>query len=390
MKVLHVFLKSMKENVRDWKILITALVFGPFFVMLYYFAYGNTVPSYHVIVYNQDKEVVLSDGADIQFGAGLIKELRNFKVPDSDLTIKVTEMSDLGKARQMVINKEADLLLEIPEDFSQTVKKHSEGEKNTQANLKLYGNSTNPKYIMAASIAGSIAQEYAAIASGINVPIAVTEELLEKRKIKNDFDYSVPGLIILSVIMILFTASASIIKEIDKGTIKRLQISRMTTFDFLVGISIVQVIITFFAMALTIFTAIGFGFKPAGKIFDAAIIGFLACMSVMAISLIVASLLKSIFDLMTIGTFPWFILAFFSGGMFPLPQIKVFEFGGRAFNLTDILPTSHAVAAMNKILNFGMGLQDLVFEVVMILVLTIFYFMIGLWLFRRRHMKAAY
>ncbi len=119
------------------------------------------------------------------------------------------------------------------------------------------------------------------------------------------------------------------------------------------------------------------------------LVGFLACLSIIAISIIVAAYLRTIFDLLTIGCFPFFILMFFSGGMFPLPPLRLFTVGDRAMNINDLLPTTHAINAMSKILNYGVGLRDVAFELAAIIVLTIVFFAVGVWVFTRRHMRAG-
>ena len=58
-------------------------------------------------------------------------------------------------------------------------------------------------------------------------------------------------------------------------------------------------------------------------------------------------------------------------------------------NINDILPTTHAINAMSKILNYNAGLSDVVFELGAIIVLTIVLFAFGIWLFTRRQMQAV-
>jgi len=57
-------------------------------------------------------------------------------------------------------------------------------------------------------------------------------------------------------------------------------------------------------------------------------------------------------------------------------------------NINDLLPTTHAISAMSKILNNGAGLNDVVVELGAIAVLTIVLFAFGIWLFTRRQMRA--
>ena len=56
MRLISLFRKTVFENLRDWKILILTLAFGPFFVALMYFYLGETTNSpYRVMVVNRDE-----------------------------------------------------------------------------------------------------------------------------------------------------------------------------------------------------------------------------------------------------------------------------------------------------------------------------------------------
>lgn len=388
MNILNIFSKTFKENIRDWKVLILTIGFTPFFVLLMYLFYGSTSVQYNVLVYNADKGAI-AENSSISAGKGLISAIKAAVNADGNKIFNIKEVDEISKGKNLIKDKSADIFLVIPEDFSSVINFCTQGKSAKKANIELYGNMTNNRYLIAAVYTDSYINRYVSASTSIELPINYKEEFLETSHLKREFDFYVPALIVISVIMILFTASASIIKEVDKDTIVRLRISKLNTFDFLSGISLVQVIITILSMTISLVTAVMLGYKPSGSIFSVLVIGILASISVTSISLIVSSFLKTIFDLMTIGCFPFFILMFFSGGMFPMPQIKLFNIGNYRFNLTDILPTSHAVSALNKIMNFGSGLSDVVFEIAAMLILTIAYFVIGTVMFKRRYMKAA-
>jgi ABC-2 type transport system permease protein len=188
--------------------------------------------------------------------------------------------------------------------------------------------------------------------------------------------------------MLMFTAAASIIKEKDKGTLVRLQMSNMKVHEFLTSVGMTQVVIGMLAVGVTYFTAWGLGYRMTGSWGAVMAVCFLSSVSVIAVSLLVAAFLRTIFDLLTIGCFPFFVLMFFSGGMIPLPPLSLFTLGGRSVNANDILPTTHTIAALNKIMNNGMGLGDVTYELAAIAVLTAIYFMAGIVLFDKRHLKA--
>jgi ABC-2 type transport system permease protein len=141
-------------------------------------------------------------------------------------------------------------------------------------------------------------------------------------------------------------------------------------------------------MGMTYLTAVALGYHTTGSLIAMIVVGILSCLAIIAISVMVAAVLRTVFDLMTVGVFPFFILMFFSGGMFPIPTISLFALGERSINVNDILPTTHSITAFGKILNQGAGLSDVVFEMGAIVILTVLYFSFGIWLFTHRHMKA--
>ena len=204
----------------------------------------------------------------------------------------------------------------------------------------------------------------------------------------SDFDLYVPALLALALMMLLFTAAASLIKEKDKGTLIRLRLSNMTTVEWLSAISVAQVILGLTSMGLALLTAVALGYRTSGSLVAVLMVGALTGMAMVAISILVAAWLRTVFDLMTIGCFPFFVLMFFSGGMFPIPDVQLFSVAGHTVNINAILPTTHSVSALGKVLNFGAGMSDVAFELGAVAVLTLVYFMLGVWLFTRRHMRA--
>jgi ABC-2 type transport system permease protein len=162
----------------------------------------------------------------------------------------------------------------------------------------------------------------------------------------------------------------------------------MTTLEWFSAVSLTQIIVGLLTLALTFLTTVALGYRTSGSLSVVMVVGLLSSLSVIAISLLVAAFLRTIFDLLTVGCFPFFILMFFSGGMFPLPPLRLFTVGSRSVNINDVLPTTHTITALGKILNFGAGLGDVAFELGAITALTVVYFVAGAWLFTRRHMRA--
>ena len=107
------------------------------------------------------------------------------------------------------------------------------------------------------------------------------------------------------------------------------------------------------------------------------------------VGLIVAAFSKTVSQAFIIANFPLIFFMFFSGAVYPLPRVRFFEVAGRVISLYDVIPPTHAVVALNKILTLGTGLMDVLYELVSLVVLSALYFAIGIWLFHQRHMRTA-
>ena len=380
------FQKTFKENIREWKISILALVFGPFFVYMMYAYFGNSTISYTLLTINRDQAVAAAAGR-LSAGADLLAQLENARYPDGKAIFKVKRIMDAESGKRELKNRDADLLLIIPADFSLRLRQVQEKSNRGVPRLTSVGDHGNARFTMAAAFADFIIYTYVSEATNVQMPLQIDFRSITRSRSLNEFDLYVPALLVLAIIMVLFTAAASLIREVDKGTMTRLVLSKLSTFEFLAAIAANQVLIGTAALGLTFLSALHVGFRSSGSIPLFLLVGALSSLAVVAISILVAAFIKTIFELLTVGVFPFFVLMFFSESMFPLPRLTLFRLAGHTFYANDVLPTSLAVKAFNKILNFKAGLGDLGFEIGGIVILTMLYFLLGVWLFRRRHIR---
>ena len=378
MKTLSCFIKTFRENLRDWKILILVAVFAPFFVYLMYMYAGDPgTSSYNVIIINNDQTG--------SFSGDLIGEWKNFKTEEGQSVLKIQLSADTIAAKKLIKNRDADLLITIPQDFSESFSKFLVTGNGLLSQLRSYGDQANVKFIMAASLVDYLTFSFVGKKTGIEMPINIKYEFAGRGRSLNEFDLYVPAMLVLSVIMMLFSAGASIVREIEKDTITRLRLSNLTSFEFMTALSLIQIIIGMICLLFTLFAAFSVGYKTSGSIPLLLIVGTLTCFSVISISIITACFIKNMFGLLTLGCFPFFILMFFSDCFMPLPKIDIFNLAGNQIYLNDILPTATATRAINKILNYNSGFSDISFEVVWIFALSIVYFTIGVLLFRKKY-----
>jgi ABC-2 type transport system permease protein len=378
MKTLACFIKTFKENLRDWKILILAIVFAPFFIYMMYMYMGDSGSVlYNVALINNDNK-----GA---FSNELIGELLKIQTEDGRPVLKIITVSDSVTAKEMIRNKDADLFVTIPEGFSDSFNLLTASGKDLLPPIKSYGDQANVKYMIAASFVDYTAFSYVGQKTGIEIPLNVEYEYAGRGKSLNEFDLYVPALLVLSIIMMLFTAGASIVREVEKDTITRLSLSKLRSSEFMTALSLNQIIIGLICLFLTLLAAFSVGYRTSGSIPLILFVGALTCFSVISISIITSCFIKTMFGLLTLGCFPFFILMFFSDCFLPLPKINLFNLAGHQVYVNDILPTATATRAFNKILNYDSGFSDVSFEILWILALSLVYFFIGVWLFRKKY-----
>jgi len=377
MRTLACLEKTFLENLREWKILSLTLVFAPFFVFLMY-AYFHAAPSSYTM---------LVRGGDGVAARGLINAWKSATNADGSPVFRVIEIADRAEAEKRVLNRDADLLTDIPAGFSAAVEAMVRGTAATPPTLTHHGNASNPRSTVAMGFADYLAFQFAYEATGATPPIAVHAVMIGAAQQVTEFDLYVPALLVLALIMVMFTAAAALVKEVDKGTMPRLILSRLRVGELVAAVSINQVLVGTVALLLTYGAALSVGYHPQGSLAAVVAVGAVSTLSVVAIGLLTAAFLTTIFELLTVGCFPFFVLMFFSDCMVPLPKIPLFSVAGFTFNATDVLPTSVTVRAFNRILNQGAGLADVTTELGVIVLLTSVYFAAGAWLYRSRHMR---
>lgn len=373
------FRKSLLESVRDWKILVMTLTFAPFFVVLMYFYFAEAPTVYRIVVVNRDAG---------RAGAALIAQMSGVRSTQERVVLRVREEADTAEGRRLLERGSADLVVEIPADFSRVLEAVGRRDAAASARVRTLRDPANVKSLMAAAFADYLAYEYAAVVTGYRGPIELDARTIRSEARPDEFALYVPALLALAVIMLLFTAAAPLIREKDKGTLVRLRMSNMTVLEWLAAVSATQVVVGLVTVGLTYATAVALGYRPVGSVAAGLVVAVASCLALIGISVVVASFLRTIFDLVTIGCFPFFALMFFSGGMLPLPEVTLATVGRLTIHANDVLPTTHTVSAFGKVLNRGMGLGDVTGELAAILLLTALSYAVGAWLFTRRHMRA--
>ena len=332
MKILSIIKKSIKENIRHLWLLILTISLTPFFVGFYWAISEAEKPNYEILLVNQDAGIEFQS-KNYNYGALIIEEIKKMDKDSLHFPMNIKVSNDRSVAIEKLKNKKADALVVFPNDFSKKVQDLLFSNKEESINIEFVGDLTSIKYMVTAIWAGETFSEFIYEATDKKNPVKITETSIGISGRIDDFDFYVPGLLILSIIMILLPASISIIHEVENKTMLRLKLSNLTALEFLTGISTVQLIIGIISIALALLVAVGLGFEYAGSLFNVLIIAVVSSISVIAISLILAAFTKTATEVLIVGNFPLFLLMFFTGVAIPIQAKELFSIGGYPITL---------------------------------------------------------
>jgi len=382
MKILSVIGKSLKEQIRSYWLLLLSLSMGPFFIFIYYLILESEKPQYDILFVNRDK------GAPaFNHGEFLTSFLAEYKLENAAVPFTLLEVKGRDEGIEKVKNNKADALIIIGEDFSEGIEKRRLGDTITAPGVEFIGDLTNPNYLIAAVWANEIINEYALRATGQKRVVEVTETALGVSATISQFDLILPGILIVSLIMLMFTASIAFVCEVENKTIIRLKLSKVSAFEFVAGISIVQWMVGIVSVVLTLITSLFLGFKYSGSLAIMVLVASLTSISIISFCLIIAAVTKTAGEVLVVGNFPMMLFMFFTGAAFPLNGEPWFTIGGYPVNLQGLMTPTHAISALKKTLVMDMGLASIVPELIAIILLTIIYFAIGAYFFKKRHLK---
>lgn len=386
MKAFDIARKSFKEHLRSKLILLLTLAMGPFFIFVYFLITQSSTPSYTLLLLNTDRGVQIGN-AEINHGNQLLKFFTQQRPDTFPYPFLVRKVRNAQEGLLLLNEKKADALLTIPATFSRELEARKNKDSLALPQLEITGDLLSVKYLVSAIWANEFTTAYTVKATNGSRLFTVKETALGTSGSVTEFDLLVPGLLIISVIMLMFTASIAFVSEVENKTILRLKLSGVSALDYLAGTGSIQVLIGLLSVAFTLFTAIGLGFRQEGSWLVLFVIAGFTSLSIIAFSLLIAAVTKSASEVLVVGNFPMFLFMFFTGAAFPLKSDSLFSIAGYPVTFQSLLSPTHAISALNKTLIMKMDAASVLPEMTALLLLTLVYFFAGAVLFKRRHLK---
>lgn len=351
-----IFFKAARQQRRDLAGIALTMFTTPFFVFFYWVVFSNHDPTVEIALL-----------APQERAAELTRALEAATSADNDLRLEISPTASLDAAIDDARSGHVDLVIHIEPDA-----RHQ--------HITTHYDTNNPRSIVAAGVATRALLGALSPAPQPNTPRFTTSPLGETR---TAFEQYVPNLLIFAIIMLVFSTSMAIAKEIEQHTIERLMMTNISSTEYLAGVSAFQFVLGLGSFAMTLAMAILLGYEPGGSLALTATIMSLTILSCVGLGVVIASISKSVARAFLTGSVVMFLLMLFSGIVFPLPSWEPITIGSRAWGPFDLLPTVHAVRALGRTLDMSADARDILPELFALAVLSLASFTAGAIIFKR-------
>ena len=205
------------------------------------------------------------------------------------------------------------------------------------------------------------------------------------------FDYQAPGLIVFALLLQASSVAQDLAKESDRGTLARLKLSNMRSFDLLFGTLLTWIVIAVAQILLLFGVAVALGFSWSGganSIELAVLVGIIGGIASISLGLLLAAFTKNERQAAQLGVLIAVPVSFLSGAFFPLPNETLGTAFGTEFQVYDVLPWTQVADALRQILIFGSGFGAVAVYVGFAIVLTAILFVAGMISYSRMRLRA--
>lgn len=423
MKFISIAIKDFKELIRDQRGLFMILGFPLFFMLVFGFAFGgmgqeNEPHLLAVVNYDQGAIFPLTN-EEVNFGNNFTEVLQDSKYEDSDVNLFNVTVTTESEADRLIKSREVDAAIIIPEDFSQSMVQLINSNLNQQNIMVIPEGTTNSSNnftsviikgdtsfsnfgVSQAILVGTLQQFQEETVSAISETISpstapsaesitTSVESVPGTESFSMFDFLAPGMMVFAILLLATTVAAALSREVETGTLARLKMSRMRSFDLLFGGLIPWSLVAAAQIVILLVVAIIMGFKWQGGLNSLILAIFIAVIggiASVALGMIIAAFAKNDRQAANLGTLVTVPVSFLSGAFFALPPVVIGDFLGKQVQIYDLLPWTHTLTALRAVLTFGEGLNDITYSLGWMIVLTLILFVIGVGIFSRTRLSA--
>lgn len=373
MKTVQVALKSLREIVREPQLLGLTLLLPVIFMGLAAVSYGGSLaPTYAVWVI---------DRTAAEAGQ-LIERLADRRYADGRPVFSIQTVQDYALANEALKSGEATLLL---------ILEPAAAPHSIPVEMRLVGDALSGKFYRASVLMEEGIRQLDLELSGRPERVRVVERSLSSRAAsgpQTEFDLYAPGMIVFALLMIIPQTAMLVAREIRRDTLRRLLLARVSTSEFLGGVTLAQMAVALVQVSLVFAAALAMGFQNQGSLWLALLIGVIVSLSAIGLGLIVACFSENDSQAANVGSTVAMLQVFLSGSFYQLLPLTLFRVAGHQIDLFDVFPATHGFSALQQVLVYGADSSQVVFRCSSALILSLLHLGVGVWLFDRLQMRS--
>jgi len=362
-KALNIARKFLREILREPSVLALILLIPLAFLGIIAFAYSEPYQRTHTLW------VTVAEGGD----SGLIQALQAAQYPDGTPLFAVTTVDDPQEAQQVLKDRRIAAFLEV--------------DTNVTLKTKVHGDALNPHFYRLSVILDGILYQHADQIAARTSPLRIVETRYAPSGPSNEFDQYTPGMMVFTLLMLVPQTAMLVGREARWGTLRRLRLSRLRPWEFLLGVSLAQMAVAAILVLVVFLVALGLGYQHNGSLPLAMCVALAISLSAIGIGLIVGCLVENDSQAVNLGSTVTMLGVFISGAFFPMPSTTLFTLLGHSITLFDFFPATHGLLALQQVLNDGAALTHIAFRLGATLLLSLLYFVLGVIIFSRRKLR---
>jgi ABC-2 type transport system permease protein len=357
-KIFFVARKSLIELLREPMLLGMVLLTPLAFLLVYGFAYQTP----HLKTYRVLATVTA------EAGNGAVGYLRTLRHPDGRPIFIIETASDGAGIDSALRDRTAAAYLAI-----------DPGSDGVPFSYTIRGDALSADFLSASAALESRLSQYLLDSAGIHLPVRVAENPIPALSFgaRTDFSVYAPGLLVFAILLLIPQTALLLGREMRTRTIRRLQLSGVSSFAYLGGIGVSQLVMAAVQIALFLFGLILFGLDYSRALVPIFLASFLTAVSAVGAGLIVGCFVQNDSQAVNLGASVTMLQVFVSGSFFPIPASPLFHLFGHEIAWNDLFPATHAMTALQQAVTYGADLGQIGFRLAATLVLSLLFFLIG-------------
>ena len=365
-RTLLVARKTLVETLRDPILLVFVLGLPVFFMLICYIGYGHTpkTATYPVLVFSNTHQ------AD-----ALLAKISAATYTDGRPNFAIEKISSRDEAETSLKDRKAAALLILEEDAEGVV------------HYTIRGDALYMSFVKTSSQLEAIIIPWLERQQGKPERFLLQVKPLDRPRPISEFEAYVPGMMVFAILLIIPQTAMLIGRERRWGTLRRLDLSLLHPAELLGGFCLSQLVVAAFQVLLMFASALALGFQNRGSLLLALGIGIILAFSSVGMGLLLGCFIRNDTDALNTGSAVSMIQVFLSGAFFAMPTPILFTWMDHPINLFDFLPASHGMLALQQVLSGGANLAEVGFRCTATLLLSLFYFFLGVLVYRKFNYK---